>query len=171
MVSNATCQGFCLFVYLEFIVPLKIFHSYGNVTIAGEGLQILTYARHTWSLSSEGSLTCHNYCDTGLPYIMVISEDPWHSHLLPSVRQWIYQYLFLRLGSVATGDRTPDLTHARRTLYLYATAAVLGLWMIEYSVSCSTTSAKKMTDKWQSLFRGCHYKSFLSINPRRKLYV
>ena len=32
------------------------FHSYGDVTIAGEGLQILTYARHSWTLSSEGSL-------------------------------------------------------------------------------------------------------------------
>ena len=54
---------------------------------AGEGLQILTYARHSWPLSSEGSFTCHTYCDTGLPFIMVISEDPWHSHLLPSAWQ------------------------------------------------------------------------------------
>ena len=37
----------------------RIFHSYGDVTIAGERLQILTYARHAWPLSSEGSLTCH----------------------------------------------------------------------------------------------------------------
>ena len=58
----------------------RIFHSYGDVTIADEGLQILTYARHSWSLSSEGSLACHNYCDTGHPYIMVISGDLWHSH-------------------------------------------------------------------------------------------
>ena len=29
------------------------FCSYGNVTITGEGLQILTYARHVWPLSSE----------------------------------------------------------------------------------------------------------------------
>ena len=33
----------------------------------------------------EGSLTCHTYCDTNQSFIMVISEDPWHSHLLPSV--------------------------------------------------------------------------------------
>ena len=44
---------------------------------------IFTYARHSWPLSSEGSLTCHTYCDTGLRFIMVISEDPWHAHLLP----------------------------------------------------------------------------------------
>ena len=69
----------CLFVYLGLSSHLRIFHSYGDVTIAGEGLQILTYARHSWPLSSEGSLTCHTYCDTGHPFIMVISDDPWYS--------------------------------------------------------------------------------------------
>ena len=53
-----------------------IFHSFGDIIIAGEGLQILTYARHSWPLISEGSLACHNFCDTGHPLIMVISEDP-----------------------------------------------------------------------------------------------
>ena len=46
----------------------RIFHSYGDVTITGEGLQILTYARHSWSLSREDSLACHTYCDTGHPF-------------------------------------------------------------------------------------------------------
>ena len=54
-----------LFVCLGFIVLLKNFHSYGDVTSAGEGLQILTYARHSWLLNSEGSLSCHTYCETG----------------------------------------------------------------------------------------------------------
>ena len=40
---------------------LRIFHSSRKVTITGEGLQILTYARHSW----PGSLTCRTYCDTG----------------------------------------------------------------------------------------------------------
>ena len=62
----------------------------------------MTFARHSWSLSSEGSLTCHALCDTDLPFIMVIFEDPWHSHLLPSVWQWSCHYLFLRQR-----DRTP----------------------------------------------------------------
>ena len=86
----------------------RIFHSYGDVTIAGEGLQILIYARHSCPLSSEGSLTYHTYCDTGLPFIMGIYEDPCHSHLLPSVWEWSCHYLFVRLRSVATGDRTPN---------------------------------------------------------------
>ena len=44
----------------------RILHSYGDVTITGEGLQILTNARHSKPLSSEGSLACHCYCDTGI---------------------------------------------------------------------------------------------------------
>ena len=67
----------CLFVcFGGFIVPLRNFLLYGNATIAGEGLQILTYARLSWPLSSKGSLAYHTYCDMGHPFIMVISEDP-----------------------------------------------------------------------------------------------
>ena len=55
---------------------LRIFHSFGDVIITGKGLQILTYARHLWLLSGEGSLVCHTYCDTGHPFIKVIHEDP-----------------------------------------------------------------------------------------------
>ena len=75
-----------LFVCLGFIVILENFvHSYWDVTVAGEGLRSFTYSRHSWILISEGSLTRHIYCDAGLSFIIVISEDPWHSHLLPRV--------------------------------------------------------------------------------------
>ena len=60
----------CLLVW-GFSSHSRIFHSYGNVTITGEGLQILTYARHLWPLSSETSLACQ----TGQPFIIVIFED------------------------------------------------------------------------------------------------
>ena len=40
--------------------------SYGDVTIIGEGLQILTYFRQSWPLSSEDFLACNTYCDTGI---------------------------------------------------------------------------------------------------------
>ena len=62
-------------------VPLENFHSFVEVTITGKELHILTDTRHLLPLSSEGSLTCHIYCDTGQPFKMVTSEDPWHSHL------------------------------------------------------------------------------------------
>ena len=46
---------FCLFV-CGFSSHLRIFHPCWNLINAGEGLQILTFARHLWPLSSMGSL-------------------------------------------------------------------------------------------------------------------
>ena len=101
--NNISCTNFLiffLFVCLWFFVPLENFsliwrrhHSL---------LQIFTYAMH---LSSEGH-----------PFIMIISEDSWHSHQLPSVWQWGCHYLFLRVESVAAGIRTPSLPYAGLTL-------------------------------------------------------
>ena len=108
----------CLFVCFGFIVPLENIsliwrrHHYRWRT-ANFG-----YARHSLPLTSEGSLACQVYGGTGHPFIMVISEDPCHSHihLLPSVWQWSCHYLFLRLRSVVAGIQTPNLPLARRTL-------------------------------------------------------
>ena len=80
-----TMQSLVLFVYLHFSSHSRIFHSFGGVTITDEGVQILTYARHSWSLSSEGSLVCHTYCDTGRPFMMLVSDNKWHLLLLPTV--------------------------------------------------------------------------------------
>ena len=66
---------YCLCVCLGFTSYSRIFHSHGDITFTGEGLQILTYTRHSWPVSSEGSLACHTHYDTGHPFIMVISED------------------------------------------------------------------------------------------------
>ena len=111
------CLFVCLFVW-SFSSHLRIFNSFGDVTIAGEGLQILTYmyARHFWSLSREDSLAFDIYCDTGHPFIMVISGYPWRSHLLPSVWQWNFHYLFYRLKSVVARTRKNKLPVAGRTL-------------------------------------------------------
>ena len=79
-----------------FFVYSRIVYWHKDVTIAGEGLQILTFARHTWPLRSEGSLVCHAYCDTGHLFIKVSLQDPWHSQLLPSVWQWSRHYLICR---------------------------------------------------------------------------
>ena len=106
---------------------LRIFHSYGDITMTGDGLQILTYARHLWTLNSEGSLACHTSCEAGHPFIMLISQDPWHIHLLPSVWQWSCHYLFLRLWSVIRlehqtfhlwGDRLNPPCHRCRKTYV-----------------------------------------------------
>ena len=55
------------------------FFTHTDVTINRDGLQIFTYARHSWPLSREGSLACQTNCDTGHQFIMVISKDPWHT--------------------------------------------------------------------------------------------
>ena len=85
----------------------RIFHTYWEVTIAGEGLQIFTFAQHSWLLSSEGFLTFHTYCDLGHPFIMVISEDPWHSS--------IAERLPINTCFYDLGLSNPDLLHTRRT--------------------------------------------------------
>ena len=93
-------------VYLGFLSLSRIFHSFGNFTITCERLQILTYARHKRPLSSEGSLAFHTFCHRDI-FLMVISEDLWHSHLLPSVA------LELSLSAITT---KVFLSFAGRTL-------------------------------------------------------
>ena len=52
----------CLFACLFwFSSHLRIFHSYGEVIITSEGVQILIYARYPLPLSSEGFLVCHTH--------------------------------------------------------------------------------------------------------------
>ena len=82
MISTSICFYVSLFVS-GFSFQLRIFHSYGDVAIAGERLQIFIYARHSWPLSSKGSLACHTYCNTGYPIIMVISADEIRAPNLP----------------------------------------------------------------------------------------
>ena len=77
---------FVLFICLGFYVPIENFSIYGVVTIIGERLQNLTYARYSWLLCSEGSLACYTYCVTRHPFIMVISENL--SQNPPSLHGW-----------------------------------------------------------------------------------
>ena len=66
--------SFCLVFFLVYRPTREFFTHMETLP-----LQILTYARHSRPLSSEGSLACQTYCDKGHPFIMVISEDPWVS--------------------------------------------------------------------------------------------
>ena len=60
-------------VWWAFTSHWRKYHLFEDVTMIGEGLQILTYARHSWPLSSQGSLACQTYRDTGHLFILVIS--------------------------------------------------------------------------------------------------
>ena len=59
-------KKFFVFFVWVFSSHSRIFHSYGDVTINGEGLQSLTYARHSWPLSCGCSLACYTHGDTAL---------------------------------------------------------------------------------------------------------
>ena len=64
--------------------PTREFFTHMETSpLSVKGCKILTYARHSWPLSTAGSLACHTYSDVGNPFIMVISDESWH--LLPSV--------------------------------------------------------------------------------------
>ena len=95
------------FVCVEFIVSLENFslilrRHHCRWRAAKFDLCSVLMTIEQWGFFNAPHLLWH-----GLILYMVISEDPWHSHLLPSVWQWSCYYLFLRLRSFATGDRTP----------------------------------------------------------------
>ena len=104
----------CLFVW-SLSSHSIIFQSYGDVTIAGEGLQILTYARHSWPLSSEDSLTCHIYCDT-----LYNGHLRGPVTLTPVAERLAVELLLTVFTSEVCRDRRSNLylPHATRTLYL-----------------------------------------------------
>ena len=118
---------FCVWFFLfgVFRYSRVFFHLFENVTIAGEGLQMLNNARLSWPLSSECSLECLTYRDTEHPFIMGITDDSWHSHLLSSVWQsscHCFNDLSLsRLGfehpTFRLWDERSNLVHHRRGLF------------------------------------------------------
>ena len=78
----------------------RIFHLYGDVTIAGEGLQVLTYVRHSWSFQQWGFFS--------VPHLLWHGASVYNGHLPgPVTLSPGCHYLFLRLRSVVTWDRTP----------------------------------------------------------------
>ena len=92
--------------------------------------------RHLWPLSIEGFLVCRTY---NAPFIMVISEDPWYSHLLPSDWQWICHYLFF-LGLSRLG-----FEHFRfRAEYSYPLSHRSGLLQIRLVVDIYMVTEKTM---------------------------
>ena len=78
--SGISICDICLWLY----VPLEKFslawrrHHYRRRASNFEQCPALMAMKH-W-----GFLACHILCDTDHQFIMVISEDNWHSYLLPS---------------------------------------------------------------------------------------
>ena len=71
---------FLVFLIWGFTSLSGMFHSYVDVTIANEGLQMLTYTLHSWPLSNEGSLPCKAYCVhiVGTQgWLLFVPHHPW----------------------------------------------------------------------------------------------
>ena len=65
-----------IFVCMGFFVPIENFSLiWRRHHDRSERMQNLTYARHLWPFSSDGSLAFKTYFDTGHPFIMVIFKD------------------------------------------------------------------------------------------------
>ena len=77
------CDATLVIWFLCFLCLFRVFRPtwefFTHTEIVGEWLQILTYARNMQPLSSEGSLACHTYWDTGHLFtsILAIPEDPY----------------------------------------------------------------------------------------------
>jgi hypothetical protein len=66
-ISKYNLEQFFLFVCLE---SHEQFFSYlAIVTITGDGAANLDLCFELTAFSSEGSFTCHTYCDTGPPFL------------------------------------------------------------------------------------------------------
>ena len=112
--------GVCVFLW-TFLSYLRIFHSFRQVTITCEywptnvDLNSANMAIEQW-----GFFNVHTYCDTGQVLIMVISENPWHSHLFRMFGSEAVLPVLKTKGGPGRRSNT-DLLHARHTFYPYAT--------------------------------------------------
>ena len=86
---NSLIFVFC-FIYLGVFVPLKKFSLthvclYGDVTITGEGLQLLTYGRHSWPFPFY-----RQYHIRALSLCLARLSDPWiFSSQSPTQDSWV----------------------------------------------------------------------------------
>ena len=130
-----------LFVCLWFIVPSRIFHSYGDVTITGSGLQILTYARHSRPLSSEGSLACHTYCDTtGHLYYNGHLRGPVTHTCCRAFSNGTVTTRFFDLGRSWDSNTQPSACRANVLTHCATAAVRMCRWIKLYLHTCICTS-------------------------------
>ena len=101
---------YSLFVCLWFFVSLENFsliwrclHYRWTVTKFDQYSELM-------AIEQWGFFNVQHLLPTGQPFMMAISEDPWHSHFLPSVWQWSCYYL-------VCPDRgsNPNLSHVSWT--------------------------------------------------------
>ena len=115
-----------LLILLLLIVLFEnfIFHYMERSTVPVKGFQVrplIDPHGHWLNEYSEGSVACHTYCVTGCWFRLSFLKESWLLHLLPRTVITCLN----DLGLSRPQDSYPGLLHARRTLYHWATAAVL----------------------------------------------
>ena len=105
----------CFFFAWGFSYHSKFFHSYGDINIVCEGLQILTCDRHSLPLSRKGSLACHPYLTWGIP---IYGHLQGPMTLTPTAKRLAVE---LSLPVFTTevcraGIRKPNIPHERQKL-------------------------------------------------------
>ena len=78
------CLFVCLFVCFEFIVQLENVSLIWRRHLCWWGTANFKLCSALMAIEQWGILTCHIYCDTGLLFIMVISEGPGYSTCCPA---------------------------------------------------------------------------------------
>jgi hypothetical protein len=74
MGTNGFEKSVCLFVCFESYV--QFFSYLATVTIVGDRASNLDLCLALMTFSSEGSFTCHTYCDTGPTFLRSYPKDP-----------------------------------------------------------------------------------------------
>ena len=97
----------CLVVWVfrpirEFFIPMET----SPLPVKGCKVWPLFGTHDHWAVRVVWRAT--SYCDTEHPFLLVISDDPWHSHLLPSVFAVELSLLVFTTRSVATVIQTPN---------------------------------------------------------------
>ena len=179
---------------LWFIVSLdNFFHSYGEVIIIGEGLRILTYARHSWPFRSQSSLEMekdhignarclflinyvHNKTILRMKKVLTvtryISEDHCHSHLMPSVSKESCHYLYLTTQICRGWNSNTQpfacganaLTHRRLLLMSSDFCIFYSRICIDHAIHTETRVLIPMTVGSESLL--CPYNTIISTSYR-----
>ena len=128
--------------HIDFIIYYVLFICLLRFIVPLENLSLIWRRHHCRWMFANVDLWClapmaiEQWGFSNVPQSLQHGPTVYNVHLrgpvtLTSVAERLAgscHYRFSRLKSVATGNRTPDLPHARRTPYIYATAAVSLLW-------------------------------------------
>jgi hypothetical protein len=104
-------------IFYSFTSRSRIFHLYGDVAIAGEGLQYLGLC----SALREGSLSCHSCCDTGPRFVWSLASEQ-------TVMGWAIRQMLL-------------LAHAWRSALFPLKFTIRFIWILSYIVRRSISNA------------------------------